>query len=281
VETRVTVGCFGWLLRGLDALSDWTTHQSDTQSILWRDDGKQWPTAKRDLMPNRQVADFFNALSGDYTSTIERCFPRYREMLWALLDYLPCDRPFASILELGCGTGNLSVLLREAFPTFKIHVVDISGDSLDVCRSRLGPESQVIYEQQDFRSLEYEPSSFDLVVSSISVHHLTASEKQTLFRRVHEWLKPDGVFSYADQFRGATDDLYARHIQNWKRESLDAGSTEEEFEMWMDHQQEHDHHDTLKNQFDWLSDAGFAAVDCSWRYLLWSVVQARKLGADK
>ena len=54
------------------------------------------------------VGQFFDALSDDYTRTIERCFPRYREMLWALLDYLPRKPQVASVLELGCGTGNLS-----------------------------------------------------------------------------------------------------------------------------------------------------------------------------
>ena len=226
-------------------------------------------------MPPRHVADFFDALSRDYTAVIERCFPRYREMLWALLDYLPQDRDFGSILELGAGTGNLSVLLKEAFPAASLRFVDISKDSLDVCRDRLGA-GRFAFEEQDFRRLDYPPDSFDLVISSISIHHLTSPEKQVLFGNIYDWLKPWGMFSFADQFRGATDDLYARHIRNWKAESLRAGSTEEEFEMWMDHQEEHDHHDPLKDQMDWLSGAGFDIVDCPWRYLLWSVLQARK-----
>jgi hypothetical protein len=80
----------------------------------------------------------------------------------------------------------------------------------------------------------------------------------------------------AHQFRSATDDLYTCHIQNWKAESLAAGSTETEFEMWMAHQREHDYHDPLKEQINWLTEAGFHGVDCSWRYLRWSVVQATK-----
>lgn len=226
-------------------------------------------------MSSRKIAKFFNGLSGDYTAAIERCFPRYREMLWALLDYLPRDQAFGSILELGAGTGNLSVLLREAFPAARLHLVDISGDSLAVCRDRLAP-GDFNFEEQDFRRLDYPPGSFDLVISSISIHHLDSAEKQSLFRRILGWLTPAGVFAFADQFRGATEDLYARHIANWKAESLKAGSTEEEFAMWMAHQEEHDYHDRLQDQLDWLEGAGFGVVDCPWRYLLWSVIQARK-----
>jgi tRNA (cmo5U34)-methyltransferase len=146
-------------------------------------------------------------------------------------------------------------------------VVDISSESLNACRDRLGDDSRFVYVHRDFRELDYPPATFDLVASSISVHHLTSAEKADLFRSVHHWLTPSGVFTFADQFRGATDDLYARHVQNWKRESLAAGASEDEFEMWMMHQRQYDHHDTLNDQLDWLSQAGFAIVDCTWRYL--------------
>lgn len=227
-------------------------------------------------MHGNSVSHFFDTLTDDYTRTIERCFPRYREMLWALLDYLPRDRQFESVLELGCGTGNLSVLLRETFPAARLKLVDISGESLDVCRSRIGSGGDISIEQADFRTLCCDDGSFDLVISSIAIHHLDPDEKQALFQQVHGWLRRDGVFSFADQCAGASDDLYARHIQNWKSASFAAGSTDPEWDMWMQHQAEHDHHDTLVDQLNWLREAGFSVVDCPWRYLLWSVIQARK-----
>ncbi len=222
------------------------------------------------------VGRFFDALTDDYTASIERCFPRYREMLWAVLDYLPGDHRLDSILELGCGTGNLSVLVAKAFPNSSLHVVDVSGESLEACRGRLGTEDRFHFTEQDFRRLDFDATSFDLVVSSIAIHHLRSEEKRSLFERVHAWLKPGGILAYADQCRGATSDLYQRHMDNWKERTFDAGSTEEEWDMWMAHQQQHDHHDPLVDQIDWLRSAGFSVVDCPWRYLLWSVIQARK-----
>ena len=226
--------------------------------------------------PSQSVGLFFDALTDDYTATIERCFPRYREMLWAVLDYLPTERRVDSILDLGCGTGNLSVLVSQAFPLAHLRLVDLSEESLEACRSRLESDERFVYEKDDFRNLSYEPNSFDFIVSSISIHHLTPPEKRSLFAMVYAWLKPDGVLAFADQCAGATDDLYARHIDNWKEQSFQAGSTDDEWNMWMQHQAEHDHHDTLTDQIDWLREAGFSVVDCPWRYLLWSVIQARK-----
>lgn len=224
-----------------------------------------------------RLGAFFDTLSNDYTAVIERCFPRYREMLWALLDYLPSDRTFSDILELGCGTGNLSLLLAERFPQSTLQLVDISGESLETCRARFADrQGPCSFVRDDFRSLRFEPQSFDLVVSSISIHHLRSDEKRTLFEGVHAWLRPGGLFAVADQFRGMDDAIYARHIANWKLQSLAAGASEEEFAMWMEHQDRHDHHDTLSDQQEWLAEAGFTGIDCLWRYLLWAVVHARR-----
>lgn len=227
-------------------------------------------------MTPETVGRFFDSLTSDYTATIERCFPRYREMLWALLDYLPREREYPRVLELGSGTGNLTVLLTESFPESSLICVDLSAESLEVCRERLGTNPKVNIVQGDFRNLPFDGGEFDLIISSISIHHLEPAEKRDLYRNCFHWLRPDGIFTFADQFRGTTDDLYARHIGNWKQLSLSAGGTEEEFEMWMQHQREHDHHDTLADQMYWLTGAGFRDVDCTWRYLLWSVLQARK-----
>ena len=230
--------------------------------------------------PTNSVGRFFDALTDDYTATIERCFPRYREMLWALLDYLPESQPVQAILELGAGTGNLTVLLAEKFPDATITAVDLAGESLAICRERLGNHGRFVFERKDFRDLAFDDGAFDLVAASISVHHLTSSEKQQLFRCIHSWLKPIGVFAYVDQHAGATSDLYQRHIENWHRLSSAAGSTEQEWQMWMQHQCEHDHHDSLADQMRWLGEAGFDIVDCPWRYLLWTVLQARKCSRE-
>ena len=236
---------------------------------------------------NPTVDQFFDALTDEYSGAIERCFPRYREMLWALLDYLPAELGGAAtaapdpersgrILELGSGTGNLTVLLAQRYPEANIDAVDVSADSLAVCRQRLGQHRRLEYHTADFRELRFDAGVFDLVISSISIHHLTSSEKQLLFTNIRHWLTPRGIFAYADQHAGATESLYRRHIDNWKAAAMNAGSSPEEWEMWMKHQADHDYHDTLPQQLAWLRDAGFDTVDCPWRYLLWTVVQAIK-----
>ncbi len=220
--------------------------------------------------------EFFEEISDEYTAAIDRCVPRYREMLWAILHYLPTAWTPTRVLELGCGSGNLSQLVCRKFPKASIRLVDFSGRLLQQCKSRLSEFGGIEYRQEDFRSLEFSPGSIDLVVSSISLHHLTHEEKAALFVKIHRWLDNRGVFSYSDQFAGVTDDIYAQQMADWKQRSRQLGASSEEWDAWMKHQDAHDYHATLIDQIEWLRKAGFRKIDCTWRYILWTVLQARK-----
>lgn len=233
---------------------------------------KQLPTG------TESVADFFDSISDQYTSSIMRCVPRYAEMLQVLVDYLPASyrkRPI-QILELGAGTGNLSLLLSEYFPHSDLTLVDISADALKVCKERMQPSANASFIKEDFRQLAFGEQSFDLIVSSISIHHLGSLDKQQLFSSCYRWLKPNGKLSFADQFRGQTEEIYQLHISKWHEHCENSGVAEEEWQSWMQHQQDHDYHDTLADHLDWLQQAGFKSIDCLWRHLLWTVVRASK-----
>ena len=225
---------------------------------------------------DESARQFFENISSQYTAAVDRCVPRYREMLWAILHYLPTDWTPGRILELGCGSGNLSELLRHRFPDASIRLVDFSGKLLEQCKNRLASDDGIQYHEQDFRELQFADQAFDLIVSSISIHHLTHSEKASLFAKTYRWLDHGGIFTYSDQFAGVTDDLYAKQMRDWKEASRQLGASPEEWDTWMQHQDAHDHHATLVDQIQWLQEAGFDTVDCTWRYILWTVLQARK-----
>ncbi len=63
---------------------------------------------------DRSAADYFGAMVAGYDSLIRRAVPRYDEMTDRLVDYLPPAA--ARVLELGCGTGNLTLRLVMTIP---------------------------------------------------------------------------------------------------------------------------------------------------------------------
>ena len=176
------------------------------------------------------------------------------------------------ILDLGCGPGNLTDLIIEKYPDAEIHMVDISEEMVKKCELKYKGNPNIHPHCMDFRKLNFEAGSFDLILSSISIHHINDENKYIMFWNVNHLLTPSGVFSYSDQFSGVNDEIYRKNISAWKDETFQMGTTESEWKMWMEHQDRHDYHTTLENQLVFMKKTGFSKIDCVWRYLLWTVV---------
>jgi tRNA (cmo5U34)-methyltransferase len=224
----------------------------------------------------KSVKEFYNELSGTYTELINKCVPRYNELFWALFFYIPENLKPKKILELGCGTGNLTQKIIEKYPEAKIYLVDISDEIIEQCKKRFNNNKNLIFLNSDFNDLDFKNEKFSLVLSSIAIHHIKDDDKAKLFRKIYKWLDDSGVFMYFDQFKGATVEIYKKNIDKWHEEILKLGSTEKDWKQWMKHQNEHDYHSTAVEQIEWLKKAKFKTIDVVWRYLLWTVVFAQK-----
>lgn len=222
--------------------------------------------------PATSASEFFNEIGDRYDEVIARCVPRYHEMLDQMLDYLPGQSGPMRILELGCGSGNLTTKIIKRYPESKLTVVDASEKMISLVENRFQTQTNVVYVRELFQNLDFANDSFDLVLSSISIHHLTDPEKLDLFSRTREWLSEGCIFSFCDQFAGESANIYARHISCWKQASFEMGATEQEWADWMDHQQDHDFHSSLQTHLSLLEKAGYGSVDCLRRHYLWTTL---------
>jgi tRNA (cmo5U34)-methyltransferase len=118
------------------------------------------------------VHDFYNKINDQYTKSIMQCVPRYTEMQWAILRYIPDNLRPKKILDLGCGAGNLTDLLIDQYPDSEIHIVDISDKMIDLCTRKYEANQNIVPHRCDFRDLPYATDTFDLIVSSIAIHHI-------------------------------------------------------------------------------------------------------------
>lgn len=108
-------------------------------------------------------------------------------------------RPGMHVLDLGCGTGTLAVMVKHRQPKAEIVGIDPDPEMLDRARSKAGRAGVGVAFDQGFASdLPYLDSGFDRVLASMMTHHLDPDAKRQAFAEVLRVLRPDGQFHVVD-----------------------------------------------------------------------------------
>lgn len=80
--------------------------------------------------------------------------------------------PEASVLDVGTGPGRLLVEILRIRPDLRVTGVDLATDMIDKARhnlARFGDRASAVVG--DVRDLPFEAGAFDLIVSTLSLHH--------------------------------------------------------------------------------------------------------------
>jgi SAM-dependent methyltransferase len=120
-------------------------------------------------------------------------------------------QPGMRALDLGCGTGTLTVLIKQTHP--EVDVVGLDGDLtvLEIARSKANQAGvKITLDHGMAFQLPHPDNSFDRVLSSLVFHHLTSENKLHAMREIYRVLRPGGELHIVDF--GKPRRIYARLI---------------------------------------------------------------------
>ncbi|NYB51605.1 MAG: class I SAM-dependent methyltransferase [Methanobacteriaceae archaeon] len=224
----------------------------------------------------KQVKDHFEEEAEVFDELIKTIIPFYEDMVNSIVLSLPFHkRENFKVLDLGCGTGNISREVKEAFPHTHITCVDLAENMIRMAESKLAAYSDIEFIISDFRDLDFR-EEYDAVVSSLALHHLQREEQKSFYHRIYEFLRKGGVFYNADIIQGSTPHLNQTYLNKWIDFMLQNHTKEEIESIWLPKHREEDFPSPLMNHVVWMEDAGFEVVDVVWKYYMFGVYGGKK-----
>lgn len=186
----------------------------------------------------------------DYLSKADS-LPHRTEGEAELLRCLPTS--LSRVLDLGSGDGRLLALVKLAHLNTNAVALDFSPAMIERLRIRFtgDPSVEVIVHDLD-NPLPASLGTFDAVVSSFAIHHVTHERKRSLYEEVYALLTPSGVFCNLEHVSSPTLALHHQFLAaiSYTPEEEDPSN------KLLD----------VETQLTWLREIGFQNVDCLWKW---------------
>lgn len=115
-------------------------------------------------------------------------------------------QPGETILDVGCGTGDLTLVAKKRTgPSGKVAAIDAAPEMIAVARRKAAhAQIEVDFRVSPVEALPFPDASFDVVVSSLMMHHLPLAVKQQGLPEIRRVLKPGGRLVIIDMKRPTT-----------------------------------------------------------------------------
>ncbi len=169
----------------------------------------------------------------------------------ALLEWLPAR--VSRVLDLGTGDGRLLSIVMQACAPEEAVALDFSETMLARVRGRFAaiPRIRILAHDLDL-PLPPDVGTFDAIVSSFAIHHLSHARKRALYDEVYAHLRPGGAFCNLEHVASRTTALHHGFLA-----TLDVRPDDEDpSNKLLD----------VQTQLEWLDEIGFVDVDCHWKW---------------
>lgn len=220
------------------------------------------------------IKEQFDRIAKDYDKQRKQlipCFDDYYHLPLTLLDYAGRS---PAILDIGSGTGLYASLLYEKYPRANFTLIDLSDKMLSVAKERFAGLDNVEYIVADYTAYNFD-KKFDIIISALSIHHLSAPDKKNIYANCFRWLNENGVFLNADMVLSPFPEIEKKLYDIWGAFIENSDLSDEEIQKGYE-RMKFDTPSTMDEQLGWLREAGFSQFDIVYKYLHYCVFYAKK-----
>jgi len=117
----------------------------------------------------------------------------WRKKAIALVKEHVAQNPSPNILDIACGTGDLSLEALRQIPSASITGIDLARPMLDIFEEKASKATKnIVIEEGDVEALRFADGSFDAITIGFGTRNFTNLE--IAFKEIFRVMKPGGIF---------------------------------------------------------------------------------------
>ena len=107
--------------------------------------------------------------------------------------------PGEKVLDVGCGTGAVAIAIKPRVVEGEVHGIDASPEMIEVAQEKAAKARlDIDFQVALIEAIPFPDGAFDLVTSSLMLHHLPDDLKRKGLAEIRRVLKPGGRFLAMD-----------------------------------------------------------------------------------
>jgi len=216
--------------------------------------------------------EFDAKVTDAFDDMLRRSIPQYDVMRSVVTD-LACAyaKPGSAIVDLGCSRGEaLAPIVDRLGAAYHYVGAEISEPMLAACKARFADEiaaSTISIQRCDLRTDFPRGISASVVLAVLCLQFVPIEYRQGIVSKAYEALKPGGALIVVEKVLGATSALDARMVELYLLDKRDKGYSQDAIDRKRLSLEGVLVPIAARWNEDLLRSAGFAEVDCVWRWL--------------
>lgn len=214
-----------------------------------------------------EMSNFFDKRVDEYEEHMFNYVSGVHEYYIETAKYIPKEKD-VKILDLGCGTG---LELDEIFkinPNVHFTGIDLSKKMLEKLMEKYSDKKeQINLINASYFDVDYGETTYDRVVSVMTLHHFTHEEKLKLYKKIYKSLAQHGQYIETD-YTAQNQEEENFYYSEIKRIKAETKITEGFY-----------HYDTpctIDNIINLMHKAGFIEVELKWKCEGTAIIVAEK-----